>query len=318
MEVQAGVFSGFLKNIKLTAKGKQKQKLYLLIMALPFIVQVIIFNYVPVWGWLMAFVDYIPGIPVLKCHFAGLKYFTMLFSGGSQFMMVMRNTLVLSFLGLLTTPLPVALAILITECRGSFFKRFVQMATSLPNFISWVITYSIFFNFLSFDDGVINVLFLKLHIFKENINFLANENMVWPLQTFISIWKSLGWSAIIFISAIAGIDQELYQAAEIDGAGRFRKILHVTIPGIMSTFVIILVLSVGSILSNGFEQYYMFKNSMVNDYITTLDIYVINQGIVYSNYSFATAVGIFKTVVSIFLLLFINKVSRVATGKAII
>lgn len=318
MEAKTDMGANPIKKHKVLFNNKKKQQAFLFLLAAPFLIQVIIFNYVPLWGWLMAFVDYSPGVKIFQSQFVGLRQFEAIFSGGSEFLMVMRNTLVLGFLSLLVIPFSVLLSILITECRGTFFKKFVQTATSLPNFISWVIAYSIFFNFLSLEDGFINVILLKLNIVGAPIEFLTSEKLVWPIQTFITLWKGVGWSAIIFISAIAGIDQELYQAAYVDGAGRFKRIMNITVPGIMPTLVVIMLLSVGSILSSGFEQYYMFHNGMVHNYIEILDTYTYRLGIAQGDYSFATAVGIFKTVVSVLLLVFVNGLAKKSTGQSVL
>jgi ABC-type polysaccharide transport system permease subunit len=160
---------------------------------------------------------------------------------------------------------------------------------------------------------MINVWLLKLGQLKQPIDFLANEDLVWPLQTFVGIWKGLGWTAIIFISAIAGIEQELYEAAIVDGAGRFQKIRHITLPGIMPTFVVMMILSIGYLMSAGFEQYYLFYNGMVASHIEIIDTYVYRIGIAQGNYSFATAVGISKTLISVFLLLGANWLSKRTT-----
>ena len=298
--------------------GKKKKSLLLMVLVLPFLIQVIIFNYLPMWSWVMAVIDYQPGVPVLQSEFVGLKYFIQLFSGGSEFLIVVRNTLVLGFLSFLSIPLSILLAILINECKGSKFKRFAQSVSALPNFISWVIVFSIFFNFLAVNDGFINILLIKIGIIQEGINFLGTEAYVWPLQTFIAIWKSVGWSAIIFLSAIAGIDNELYQAASIDGANRLQRNLYITIPGIMPTITVIMLLSVSSILSQGFEQYFMFHNGLVHSSIEIIDTYAYRKGIAQGNFSFATAVSVFKTVVSVLLLVFVNTFSKKTTGQSIL
>lgn len=294
-----------------------KKKLYLFAMAFPLFAMVIVFSYFPLWGWVMAFVKYTPGVSIFSSPFVGFKYFKDLFEIGGNFPLVFRNTVVLGILGQLGTPLALTLAILLNECRSSRFKRLVQTATSLPNFISMIVIYSVFFRFLSVDDGLINLLLVKLGIINTPIDFLASANLVWPLQTFISIWKSTGWTAIIFISAIVGIDQELYEAAVVDGANRFQEIIHITIPGIMSTFVIMMILSIGYLLSSGFEQYYLFFNGMVASKIEVIDTYVYRIGVANMNYSYATAVGISKTFISVVLLMGANWMSKKVTDRSV-
>ena len=299
-------------------KKKKKKSLLLMLLVLPFIIQVAVFNYFPLWAWIMAVIDYKPGVPIMQSNFVGFKYFIQLFSGGSEFLIVVRNTIALGFLSFLAIPLAILLSIFITECKGSKFKRFAQTVSALPNFISWVIIFSIFFNLLAVDDGLINVLLIKIGIIHEGINFLGTASYVWPLQTLISIWKTVGWTAIIFLSAIAGIDSELYQAASIDGANRLQRNYYITIPGIMPTIMVIMLLSVSSILSQGFEQYFMFHNGLVHSSIEIIDTYAYRKGIAMGDFSFATAVSVFKTVVSILLLVFVNMFSKKTTGQSIL
>ena len=242
----------------------------------------------------------------------------MLFDVGSNFLLTMRNTVVLSLLGMLVLPVSAVFAIMITEVRNNFYKKTVQVITTFPNFISWIIVYSIFFHFLSIDDGFVNNLLLKLHLFSQPVGFLSKPEYSWPLMTFVNFWKGLGYSAIIFISAISGIDQELYQAADVDGAGRLRKILHITVPGIMPTFAVLLILTIGQLLNLGFEQYYSFQNPMTIEKLEILDTYVYRTGLTNMNFSFATAVGIFKSVVSCLLLLSANGVFKRIMGRSII
>lgn len=296
--------------------GKGKQRLTLFAMAVPLFALVVIFSYVPLWGWAMAFVKYRPGVSIFKSQFVGLTNFIKIFASDSSFVEVFRNTLVMGLLGLLGIPLAVVLALMLNECHAVGFSKVVQTATSLPNFISMVIVYSIFFRFLSVDDGIVNVVLLKIGILKQPIDFLATSGLVWPLQTFVGIWKYTGWTAIIFISAIAGIEQELYEAALVDGAGRFQRIWHITIPGIMPTFVIIMILNIGYLVSIGFEQYYLFWNGMIADRIEVIDTYVYRLGIAQGNYSFATAVGIGKTVISVLLIVGANWLSKRTTQRS--
>lgn len=303
--------------LSLLNRGKNKQRLILFAMAAPLFALVVVFSYFPLWGWLMAFVKYRPGVSIFHSQFTGLAYFIKIFAAGSDFPNVFRNTLALGFLGLLGVPLAVILALMLNECRFMPFNRVVQTATSLPNFISMVIVYSIFFKFLSVDDGLVNVLLVKLGIIDQGIDFLARADLVWPLQTFVGIWKGLGWTAIIFISAISSVEQELYEAAVVDGAGRFQKMWHVTIPGIMPTFTIMMILNIGYLLSSGFEQYYLFYNGMVAQSIEIIDTYVYRVGIAQGNYSYATAVGISKTVISVLLLTGANYLARHTTEKSI-
>lgn len=291
----------------------------LLLMAIPFVLFIIAFCYLPILGWVMAFVDYYPGVSIFESTFAGLNYFKEIFSQTSEFSKVMVNTFAMSFLNIACSPFPVILAILITEVRNMKYKKFIQTATSLPNFTSWIIVFAVAFSFFSLDDGLVNTILLKLHLMGSPLDTLGNKDIVWYFQTLLGVWKSVGWSAIIYIGSIAGIDQELYEAARVDGAGRLRQIMHITVPGVVPTFVVLLFLSVGWMLSGtSFEQIYVFHNSLVHDKIQTLDYYVYSIGLRNMDYSFSTAIGIFKTVVSLVLLFITGFISKKLVGRSII
>ena len=297
-----------------SAKRFRQAKAFLLI--LPFVLLVLLFHYVPLLGWAYAFVDYIPGLALSQMNFAGLKYFEYLFSGISDFPIVIRNTLVLSFLKILSMIVPIVLAITIVQVRNARYGKFIQTASSIPNFISWVLIYAIFFNFFSAEGGLVNRILTSFGDGRA-VNLLGTEKYAWGMQTEISIWKQAGWDAIIYIAAIAGIDQSLYDAAAVDGAGDFRKILHITIPGILPTFFVLFLMAVANILSNGFEQYYVFQNPMVIDRLEVFDTYIYRMGIINSQYSYATAMGMFKSVISIVLLTVANGVSKKVRGASI-
>lgn len=293
-----------------------RTKLWL--MASPFIALLLAFHYIPLLGWVYAFVDFKPGLSVAQSPFVGLKYFELALSGGSELYIVLRNTLVLSFLGILLAPLPAVFAILLSEVNSKKFRKFAQTVTTLPNFISWIIVFSISFAFFGVDDGFVNNLLFKLGMIDEPLNVLASDKWAWTFQTAISLWKNAGWEAIIYLAAIAAISQEGYEAAKVDGAGRWKCMLHITIPGILPTMTVLLVLKVGGMLTNGFDQYYVFYNAMIHDKIQVLDYYVYRVGIGLYDYSFATAIGIFKTVVSIILLFVVNGLIKKIRGESVI
>ncbi|MBW7455393.1 ABC transporter permease [Paenibacillus sepulcri] len=300
-------------------KAKWRGTFPLLVMTVPFFLLVLLFSYVPLWGWSIAFVDYIPGRKLADSAFAGFKYFHRLFDATSDFSLVLRNTLVLSFLGLLSSPIPVVLAIMITNLRSKWFGKFVQTVTSFPNFISWIIIYSVFFSFFSIDDGMLNkLLYSTLHWIGEPSNILADPDWTWWFMTLATIWKTAGWTAIIYISAIAGIDQEQYQAAEVDGANRWQQAIHITIPGIMPTFTILLLLNIGNMLNVGFDQYYVFHNALIHDKIEVIDTYTYRVGLLNMDFSYSTAAGIFKSLVSVILLFTANFTTKRITGKSIL
>jgi len=223
----------------------------------------------------------------------------------------------MSFLQILSSPLPIIFAILLSELPFNRFKRVVQTITTLPNFVSWVIVFALAFAIFS-NEGLWNTFFTGLGWLQQPVNVLGNEDITWVFQTLLVIWKSLGWNAIIYLAAIAGIDSELYDAASVDGAGRFSRIMHITVPGILPTFIVLLLLSASNLLSVGFEQYLVFYNPMVADKIEVIDYYVYRMGLVAQDYSFTTAVGIMKTLVSLLLLFSINTLAKRIRGESII
>lgn len=293
------------------------QRWYLLLLALPFIVMTFLFNYIPLFGWVYAFFDYKPGIPLSQTGFVGLKYFVMSFTEWNQLKNVMINTLVMSFLGLALTPLPVLFAVFLQEIRWGFFKKFVQTFTTLPNFISWIIVFGIFFSIFSVE-GLFNELMLKWGWLDAPTNVLGNAAIAWYVQTLLSLWKSLGWGAIIYLAAIAGIDAHLYEAARVDGAGRWRCMWHITLPGLAPTYLVLLILQISMFLSNGFDQYFVFYNPLVASKLEVLDYFVYKVGILGRSYSYSVALGIWKTAISITLLFFANAVARKIRGNSIV
>lgn len=313
-----GASSRGLKKTRIIRKAMRDETI-LLLMVIPFVIFVIVFSIVPLFGWYMAFVDYTPGLKLVDTQFVGLKYFTGLFSASSDFLHVMRNTFITSFLGIASTPIPIVLAVMINEVRSSRYRRIVQTIASLPNFTSWIIIFALVFSFFSYDDGLVNTVLLKLKLINDPTNVLGNADIVWYFQSLLAVWKGLGWNAIIYLGAIAGIDQELYEAAYVDGAGKLRRIWHVTVPGIMPTFVVILFLSSGNLLSGiSFDQVYVFHNALVHDKIQTLNYYIYSLGLKNFNFSLSTATGIFNTVVSVVLLTITGFISKKIIGRSLI
>lgn len=298
-------------------KKNLSERTQLFFLGLPVIIMIFIFSYVPLFGWLLAFFDFKPGIPLSRTPFVGLKFFEMIISDSSDLLNALRNTCAFYLLNLITSPLPVVFAILLAEVRNTRFKKIVQTITTLPNFVSWVIVFALSFSIFS-NDGLLNQLLINLKIISEPTNLLGNSDMAWIFQTLIGIWKGLGWGAIIYLSAITAIDSELYDAAEVDGAGRFRRIFHITVPGVAPTFIVMLILGISNLLSVGMEQYLVFYNGLVADKITVLDLYLYRTGILASDYSYSTAVGISKTFISIILLFIANTLAKKVRGYGII
>ena len=298
------------------ARRFKKDGMKLLLLALPFVALVIAFYYVPLFGWTYAFVNYKPGFAFSRMPWNNFSSFLKLISdreiGG-----VMVNTLAMAFLNLLISPLQVVLALLLNEVRNRHFKRAFQTVSTLPNFIGWVIIFSLSFGMFS-SEGMLNQLLKMLNITDKPVNVLGNASIVWYLQTGLNIWKYTGWGAIVYLAAIAGIDPEIYDAAKVDGAGRFKTILHITVPGILPTFLVITLLTVSNMLNVGFEQYLVFYNGMVAERITVLDLYVYRLGLIIHDYSYATAVGMMKTLVSVILLFTVNGFAKKVRGESLI
>jgi putative aldouronate transport system permease protein len=309
-----------LKTLAIPIRKKKKKltmsRNILFAMVLPLIILVFAFNYIPLFGWIYAFYNFKPGIALSDSTFVGLKFFRLVFEDKDELLRVLVNTLALSFLTILTSPLSAIFAILLNEVKHKRFKKLVQTLTTLPNFISMIIVFSLA-TFMFSSSGLLNEILLNFHWIKEPTNVLANQNATWWFQTAVSIWKGLGWGAIIYLAAIAGIDTELYDAAKVDGAGRFQRILSITVPGIMPTFFVLTMLNIAGMLNNGFEQYFVFNNALVADKIETLDIFVYRIGIATGDVSFGTAVGIAKTFVSIILLFSVNALSKKVRGHSV-
>jgi len=278
-------------------------------------IAIILFNYVPLAGWSIAFFRYRPGLSFAQMEFVGFFYFLQVFRLPTVWN-ALRNTLVMAGLGLATSWLPMVFAILLNEIRSTKYKRFIQTTTTLPNFISWVLVYAIFFAMFASRDGMVNNVLRSLGL--PIVNPLANRGPgQWVFQWFVGTWKGLGWSMIIYLASIAGIDQEQYEAASIDGAGRFAKMRYITLPNLAITYFTLLIISIGWILASGFDQYFMFSNPMTRERLMVLDLFIYEQGIVRHNFAFATAVGMIRTVIGLTLLTGANLFSKKIRGTSI-
>lgn len=298
--------------------SKMLEQRYLYMMSVPFVIWLIIFSYTPIWGWLMAFQNYKPGRSIMNQKWIGFDNFQMLFQD-EGFYLVLRNTLAMSVMGLIVGfTVPVIFALLINELRGSVFKRTVQTVSYLPHFVSWVVVAGLVTKMLSVEGGAINELLLSLGLIQEPIQFLAKGEWFWSIVTVSDMWKETGWNSIIFLAAMAGIDQEQYEAATVDGAGRMRRMWHITLPGIRTTFMVLLILSIGHLISIGFEKQFLLGNPLVSDYSGVIDLYALDYGIGMSRYSFGTAIGIFNSVVGILLVLTANGIYRRVAKESII
>lgn len=296
------------KTGKITWKQIKKQK-ELVLLSIPFVIFIIIFAYLPIWGWTMAFQDYKPAREFAEQTWVGFDHFIKLF-GEPRFLRVLRNTIAMSAinmtLGFVTA---IGLALLLNEVKNMFFKRAVQTLSYLPYFLSWVIAAGIVSQTLS-STGIINEMLMSLNLISEPILFLSKGEWFWGIVGGTVVWKEIGWNTIIYLAAMSAINPALYEAAEVDGAGRFKKMWHITLPGIRPTVIILLILSAGRLLEAGFEVQYLLGRSFTWEFAETIDIYVLNYGINLRNYSLATASGIFKSVVSVGLLYSANTIAK--------
>ena len=292
---------GFFRTL-----GRQWQ---LALMSVPMLLYVLLFNYVPMWGWVTAFQNYIPKKGMWGSPWVGWDNFKWLFSR-QDFIESIRNTLAMSVINLVFgTVSAILLAVLLNEVRMKAFKRTVQTVTYLPHFLSMVIVVGMAQNIFA-SNGTVNQVLMTLGLVKEPVFFLGEGKYFWWLVGVINVWKEVGWGTIIYISAMTSIDPALYEAASIDGAGRFQKILHVTLPGIKSTFVILLIMNIGHLLEAGFEIQYLLGADVVMKWSQTIDIFVLKYGISKQQYGVATAAGMFKSVVAIILLISANFIAK--------
>ncbi|WP_027084849.1 ABC transporter permease [Cohnella panacarvi] len=290
---------------------------YLYAMSLPFVLWVFVFSYYPLWGWTMAFQKYKPALSFGEQQWVGVDHFKTLFQDDT-FYQVLRNTLAMSFIGIIAGFLvPIVFAIMLNEIRSMAFKRVAQTVSYLPHFVSWVVVAGLVTKMLSTDNGAVNDFLMWLGIMNEPIQFMAKGELFWGIVTLSDVWKETGWNTIIYLAAIAGIGPELYEAAKVDGASRLRQIWHITLPGIRTTIVILLIMSIGHLIQIGFEKQFLLGNNLVRDYSQVLDLYSLEYGLQMSRYSFGTAINIFNSVVSIILLFAANGLFKRITKESI-
>ncbi len=287
--------------------------LYLLL--LPGLIYYLVFKLLPMWGVLVAFQNYNPYLGFLGSPWIGFKNFTDFFSN-PDFLRLIVNTLYLSFLNILFYfPAPILIALLLNELSRQWFKKGVQTLIYIPHFMSLVIVANIFYMMLTTDGGLINNLMEKLGYGK--ISFLSDPTWFRPIIILQTIWKETGWGTIIFLAALAGVDMEQYEAAFVDGAGRFRQLWHITLPAIKGTIIILLILRMGSVLNTGFEQIYLMSNALNRSVAQVLDTYVYEVGITRGSFGYATAVSLFKSIVGIILIYSTNFMAKKAGESGI-
>ncbi|MBP5529963.1 MAG: sugar ABC transporter permease [Lachnospiraceae bacterium] len=317
---------------KRISKGELKRQWILLLIGFIFVLYGLLFYYLPLGGWIMAFQNYKLKTGLLHSKFVGFDKFKFMFEfdvfeWGMEttgnffkamkiwidkvvFVRTIRNTIGMGILNLVTTfIMAIVFAILLNEVRNKLGKRLVQTISYLPHFLSWIIVCGIVHDSLS-STGIVNELLRLFHIVDDSYNFFAHPGWFWPIVAFANVWKETGWNAIIYLAAITAIDPSLYEAAEIDGAGRWGKIRYITLPSIAPTIVILLVMNIGNLLNCGFEVQYLLGNGLVQDVAQTIDIYVLNWGVGQMDYSLGTAAGIFKSIVAILLIVVFNTVAK--------
>lgn len=296
----------FTRSLRIRHLLWRKRYAYLLV--LPGLLYFLVYRYVPMLGSIIAFQDYSPFLGFSKSDWVGLKHFVTIFED-QEVVRVLWNTLVLSFLQIVFAfPAPILLALMLNEVRSKIFKSFIQSVIYLPHFLSWVIVVGIFTIFLR-GDGLINTL-LQVEFGQGAINFLTTPDFFRPLVVLQVIWKEAGWGTIIFLAALSGINPSLYEAAVMDGASRWRQLWHITLPGIRSTIIIMLILRLGHVLDSGFEQIFLMLNSFNMDVGNVLDTFVFFKGIDQADYSFATAVGLFKGLIGLLLVMIANRLAK--------
>ena len=292
------------KRVKTKFDWKEfKRQKVLMFWAAIFVIYGVIFYYLPLGGWVIAFQNYKPALGMFKSEFVGFQKFQQLFSD-SSFLEVIRNTLAMGVINLvLTFVAAIVFAILLNEIRMKFAKKAVQ------TILSWIVVTGILRDILS-GTGIVNELLMKAGATDQAINFFANPDYFWWIVGFSNVWKETGWNAIIYLAAITAIDPSLYEAAAIDGAGRWAKIRHIILPGIRPTVMILLLMNVGNVLNAGFEIQYLLGNGLVQSVSQTIDIYVLKWGISQGDYAIGTAAGIFKSFVSIVLIVLANQFAK--------
>lgn len=277
-------------------------------MILPGLIYFIVFKYFPMWGLIISFQDYQPYKGFFGSEWVGLKHYIRLFTE-PEFWQILRNTFMLFFYNIVFYfPVPIMLAIMLNEVRLAFFKKFVQTIVYIPHFLSWVIIVSITYVMLTMDGGIINSIIAQLGF--EKINFLMSSKWFYPMYVVQIVWREAGWGTIIYLAAVASIDPGLYEAARIDGAGRFKQIWHITLPSIRSVIVVLLILRVGNVLDLSFEHVFLLLNSMNREVADILDTYVYVTGLRQGQFSYSTAVGLFKSLVGLVMVVFADKMAK--------
>ena len=287
----------------------------LYVLLLPALIYLFVFDYMPLYGMQIAFKDFLLGLGFSGSPWVGLKHFKY-FVTSPQFSVLIRNTLLLNVLRLVFCfPFPIFLALLLNEVRNAKFQKIIQNLTYAPHFISTVVLCGMIISFTSPSTGVINTMIQALG--GQPIDFMGQEGWFRPVYIISEIWKTTGWSSIIYLAALAGIDPSLHEAARVDGASRFRRILHINIPGIAPTIIILLIMEVGKMMSLGFEKVYLLQNSLNLPVSEVISTYVYKTGLLGAKFSYTTSIDIFNSVINCILLLIVNKISSTVSETSL-
>jgi len=321
MERAFATSTGRTRTVRMTLASKIYKQRYLLLMLLPAFIWAVFFCYLPMAGLYMAFVNYKPALGgfwtnLFHSPFVGLDWFRYFFHNG-DFLKIMRNTVASTMLTLVISfPVPIAIAIAISEVKGTLFKKTVQTASYLPHFISWVIAANIIVTMLS-SGGIVNDVLKFLRLTDESILFLQEGRYFWWIVALGNTWKEMGYNAIIFLAAISSINLDLYEAARVDGAGRFKQIRYITLPHLKPTIVILLILALGGVLNAGFDQHFLLGNGLNQDYSDVLSTYSFRYGLQNSMFSYASAVGLFNSAVAFLLVVMVNFASKKLNNQSL-
>ena len=300
------------KNVSTPKKTLRKhiyEYRWIYALGLPGLIVLFLFCYMPMRGLLMAFQDYNPHLGLLHSKWVGIKHFEALFQD-PKFYNMLKNTLIISGLSLLTFPAPIFLALIMNEVRNAKFKKLVQTSVYLPHFLSWAIVASLTFFLLSTEQGLVNKIANLLGY--ESTAYLFSTKWIYLVIVIQSLWKSIGWGSIVYLAAISGIDQSLYEAAKMDGANKFQCMMKITLPSIMPTVAVMLILRMGTIISVDFEQVFLMNNAMVKSKLEVFEVYIYNNSIASGStqYSYTTAIGLFKSVINTALVIFTNWITN--------
>ncbi|WP_216626247.1 ABC transporter permease [Paenibacillus plantarum] len=281
---------------------------YLYVLALPGVLFFLIFKFVPMWGVVISFQNFSPFAGITGSEWVGFEHFQRFFTN-PDFMLLFRNTMAINLMNLvLFFPLPIVLSLLLNELRSVLYQRVIQSIVYMPHFLSWVIISGLTFLLFAKGEGLVNKMLEGLGF--ARMDFLTNPNTFWAMLTVQSIWKECGWGTILFLAAMASIDPGVYEAAKIDGAGRFRQMWHITLPAIRTVIITLLILRLGHMLDVGFEQVFLMYNGAVSQVAEVFDTYVYRVGIQQGEFSYSTAAGLFKSIVGLVLVVIANWISK--------